>query len=92
VQHDVRLEAGDAREALVANGAGEVHGGVRGPVEREVELHVECLRALVTTMRLQGGRGGEKERLKTVVNSGRVTELQTSPHSSTYSHSLNILV
>ena len=53
VQHDMRLEAGDAGESFSANGACEVRGCVRGPVQCEVELHVECLRALVTSMRLQ---------------------------------------
>lgn len=43
VQHDVRFEAGDAGEFLIANGAGEVRGRVCGLVECEVELHVECL-------------------------------------------------
>lgn len=53
MQHDVRFEAGDAGELLIANGAGEVRGCVRGLVKCEVELHIKCLRALVTSMRLQ---------------------------------------
>lgn len=53
VQHDVRFEAGDAGEPFIAHRAGEVGGFVCGLVEGEVELHVERLRALVTSMRLQ---------------------------------------
>lgn len=53
VQHDVGFKAGNARELFMANGAGEVRRGVRGLVQCEVELHVECLRALLTSMRLQ---------------------------------------
>lgn len=53
VQHDVGFEAGDAGELFMANGAGEVGGRVCGFVEREVELHVERLWALVASMRLQ---------------------------------------
>ncbi len=54
MQHDMRFEAGDAGELFVANRAGEVRRRVCGLVECEVELHVECLWALVTSMRLQG--------------------------------------
>lgn len=53
VQHDVGFEAGDAGELFIAHRAGEVGGCVCGLVQREVELHVERLRALVTSMRLQ---------------------------------------
>lgn len=53
VQHDMRFEAGDAGEPFIAHGAGEVRGCVCGLVKREVKLHIECLWALVTPMRLQ---------------------------------------
>lgn len=53
VQHDVRFEAGNAGELFIAHRAGEVRGCVCGLVEGEVELHVERLWALVTSMRLQ---------------------------------------
>lgn len=53
VQHDVRFEAGNAGELFIAHRAGEVGGCVGGLVESEVELHVERLRALVTSVRLQ---------------------------------------
>lgn len=53
VKHDVRFEAGNAGEPLIAHRAGEVGGCVCGLVEGEVELHVERLRALVTSVRLQ---------------------------------------
>lgn len=52
MQHDVGFEAGDAGELFVADGASEVRGGVYGLVEREVELNVKCLWALVTSVRL----------------------------------------
>lgn len=52
VQHDVRFETGDAGEPFVADRAGEVGCCVRGLVEREVELHVKRLRAVVTSVRL----------------------------------------
>lgn len=52
VKHDVRFEAGDAGEPLIADRAGEVGGCVRGLVEREVELHVKRLRAAVASVRL----------------------------------------
>lgn len=52
VQHDVRFETGDAGEPFVADRAGEVGCLVRGLVEREVELHVKRLRAVVTSVRL----------------------------------------
>lgn len=50
----MRLEAGDAGEPFIADRAGEVGCCVRGFVEREVELHVERLRAVVTSVRLPG--------------------------------------
>lgn len=53
VQHDMGLETGDAGELFMTNRAGEVRGCVCGPVEREVELHVKRLGAMVTSMRLQ---------------------------------------
>lgn len=56
MQHDMRFEAGDAGEPLIAHRAGEVRGRVCGLVESEVELHVERLRAQVTPMRLQRER------------------------------------
>lgn len=58
VQHDVGLEACDAGELLVADGAGEVARGVRRLVQSEVELHVERLRALVAAMRLRREKAG----------------------------------
>lgn len=54
MQHDMRFEAGDAGELFIANRAGEVRGRVCGLVECEVELHIKCLWAMVTSMRLQG--------------------------------------
>ena len=57
----MRFEAGDAREPFLANWAGEVAGGVCGLVEGEVELHVKCLWALVTSMGLQGERRDLRE-------------------------------
>lgn len=52
VQHDMRFEAGDAGEPFVADRAGEVGRCVCGLVQREVELHVKGLRAVVTSVRL----------------------------------------
>lgn len=43
VQHDMRLEAGDAGKPFIANRAGEVRCRVCGLVKSEVELHVKCL-------------------------------------------------
>lgn len=58
MQHDVGFEARNTGELLVADGAGEVRRVVCGLVQREVELHVERLRALVAAVRLRrGGRG-----------------------------------
>lgn len=53
VQHYVRFEAGNAGELFIAHRAGEVRGCVCGLVKGEVELHIVCLRALVTSVRLQ---------------------------------------
>lgn len=72
VQHDMWFETGDAGEPLIANRAGEVWGRVRGSVEREVELHVKRLRALVTSMWLQT----REDKLKEVVNDLSVNELR----------------
>lgn len=52
MQHDMRFEAGDAGESLIADRAGEVGCCVRGLVECEVKLHVKRLRAVVTSVRL----------------------------------------
>lgn len=53
MQHNVRFEAGDARELFIAHRTGEVRCRVSGLMQSEVKLHVECLWALVTSMRLQ---------------------------------------
>lgn len=66
MQHDMRFEAGNAGELLIAYRAGEVRGRVCGLVECEVELHIKCLWALVTSMRLQGR--GDKLKNKLVYN------------------------
>lgn len=50
----MRFEAGDAGESFIADRADEVRRFVRGLVEREVELHVKRLRAVVASVRLQG--------------------------------------
>lgn len=75
VQHDMRFEAGDAGEPFIANGAREVRGCVCGLVECEVEIHVKCLWAMVTSMRLQG----REEKLKKVVNNVNGRDLRCLP-------------
>lgn len=52
MQHDMRFEAGDAGEPLIADRAGEVRCCVCWLVECEVKLHVERLRTVVTSVRL----------------------------------------
>lgn len=59
MQHDVRFEAGHAGELLVAHRTGRVLPIVGAPVQRQVELHIERLGALVTAMWLFGEKSQE---------------------------------
>lgn len=79
VQHDMRLEAGDAGEPFIADRAGEVGGCVRGLVEREVKLHVERLRAVVTSVRLPGT--DDTLTISQAVSSSAINSLHTSGHN-----------
>lgn len=79
VQHDMRLEAGDAGEPFIADRAGEVGCCVRGLVEREVKLHVERLRAVVTSVRLPGT--DDTLTISQAVSSSAINSLHTSGHN-----------
>lgn len=53
MHHDVRFETGDPGELFLTHGAGGLDCAVSRLVQREVELHVVRLGALVTAVRLQ---------------------------------------
>ena len=78
MQHNVRFEAGDARELFIAHRTGEVRRRVCGLVQSEVKIHVECLWALVTSMRLQR----TEDNLKKVVNDANLNQLGHQPLQS----------
>lgn len=59
MQHDVRFEAGHPGELLVTHRTGRVLPIVRAFMKRQVELNVERLGALVTSMWLVGERSQE---------------------------------